>query len=57
MIRSTGTLALWVTMGDQPGMTLSDTPVTVTVAVVALRLLVICGASRTSAPPASAMKL
>ena len=35
MILSTGALALWVTVGVQPGITLRERPVTVTVALAA----------------------
>ena len=54
VIRSTGTVALCCTIGDQPGMTLNAAPWTVTVAWVAERLPDTDAFSKTSDPPAAA---
>src|SRR4051812_23944264 len=54
--RSTGTVALWVILTFQPGITFRLNPVTVTVAVVVVRRAVAEVAGRASSPPASAMK-
>lgn len=53
MSLSTGTLALWVTVTCQPGMTLMDLPVTVIVAVVVVRDPETLVEVITSEPPAS----
>src|SRR5215218_6742397 len=54
VIRSTGTVALCSTIGDQPGMTLNATPRTVTLASVAERLPDTEAFCSTSGPPAAA---